>query len=149
MGIVGAIVPAFKVTDDMHADVLTSPFFHSRMAYLHRALAEMQAAIADREIPRVGDLAERDTLVLHGITMTGRAERILWRPETLKVILEVQRLREEGMRAWFSIDTGATVYVNCPPRSVVQVEQRVKALGVKTLRMGVGGASREVADHLF
>jgi len=149
MGIVGAIVPAFKVTDDMHADVVTSPFFHSRMAYLHGALAEMEAAAEERDIPRVGDLAERDTLVLHGITMTGRAERILWRPETLKVILEVQKMREEGMAAWFSIDTGATVYVNCPPRSVVQVEQRVKALGIKTLRMGVGGPSREVSDHLF
>jgi len=148
MGIVGAIVPAFKVTDDMHADVVTSPFFHSRMAYLHRALAEMEDAIAMRDIPKIGDLAERDTLVLHGITMTGRAERILWRPETLKVILEVQKMREEGMAAWFSIDTGATVYVNCPPESVARVEERVKALGVQTLRMGVGGASREISEHL-
>jgi phosphomevalonate decarboxylase len=149
MGIVAAIVPAFKVTDDMHADVVTSPFFHSRMAYLHRALAEMQAAIAARDIPAVGDLAERDTLVLHGITMTGRAERILWRPETLKVILEVQKMREEGLPCWFSIDTGATPYVNCDPRRVGRVEARLKALGLSTLRMGVGGPARAVGKHLF
>ena len=149
MGIVAAIVPAFKVTDDMHADVITSPFFHSRMAYLHRALAEMQAAIAARDIPTVGDLAERDTLVLHGITMTGRAERILWRPETLKVILEVQKMREDGWPAWFSIDTGATPYVNCNPRDVARVERRLKGLDLNTLRMGVGGPAREVARHLF
>ncbi len=149
MGIVSAIVPAFKLTDDMHADVITSPFFHSRMAYLHRALAEMQAAIAARDIPKVGDLAERDTLVLHGITMTGRAERILWRPETLKVILEVQKMREEGLRAWFSIDTGATPYVNCAPRDLPRVERRLKDLGLQTLRMSVGGPARSVTAHLF
>lgn len=149
MGIVAAVVPAFKITDDMHADVLTSPFFHSRMAYLHRALAEMQAAIAERDIPRLGALAERDTLVLHGITMTGEAERILWRPDTLKVILEVQKMRAEGMPAWFSIDTGATPYVNCKPRDTKRVEKRIRALGVETLTMGVGGPAREVARHLF
>lgn len=149
MGIVAAIVPAFKVTDDMHADVVTSPFFHSRMAYLHRALAEMQAAIAERDIPRIGALAERDTLVLHGITMTGEAERILWRPDTLKVILEVQKMREEGLQAWFSIDTGATPYVNCRPAKVKQVERRLRALGLETLTMGVGGGAREVGEHLF
>jgi len=149
MGIVAAIVRAFKVTDDMHADVVTSPFFHSRMAYLHRALAEMQAAIAERDIPRIGALAERDTLVLHGITMTGDAERILWRPETLKVILEVQKMRSEGLEAWFSIDTGATPYVNCRPGKVKQVERRLRALGLETLTMGVGGPAREVGEHLF
>lgn len=149
MGIVGAIVPAFKVTDDMHADVLSSPFFHSRMAYLHRALAEMEAAVGERDIPRVGELAERDTLILHGITMTGKAERILWRPETLKVILEVQNMRDDGLPAWFSIDTGATVYVNCAPKDAAKVEARIRKLGVETLRMGVGGPSRLVGKSLF
>jgi phosphomevalonate decarboxylase len=149
MGMVAAVVPAFKVTDDMHADVVTSPFFHSRMAYLHRALAEMQAAIAARDIPKIGEIAERDTLVLHGITMTGRAERILWRPETLKVILEVQKMREEGEQAWFSIDTGATPYVNCRPKDVGRVERRVKELGLETLPMTVAGRSKCGAPHLF
>jgi phosphomevalonate decarboxylase len=149
MGIVAAVIPAFKVTDDMHKDVVTSPFFHSRMAYLHRALAEMQGAIAARDIPKIGDLAERDTLVLHGITMTGAAERILWRPDTLKVILDVQKMRDEGLKAWFSIDTGATPYVNSTPRDAARVEKRLKALGLETLRMGVGGASRQTDEHLF
>jgi mevalonate pyrophosphate decarboxylase len=119
------------------------------MAYLHRALAEMQAAIAAKDIPAIGDLAERDTLVLHGITMTGRAERILWRPETLKVILEVQKMREDGWPAWFSIDTGATPYVNSNPRDVARIERRLKGLGLETLRMGVGGPAHEVKRHLF
>jgi len=66
-----AIIPKYKQTMDMHKDAVTSPFFHARLAYVHQALANMEAAIKTRDIGRIGALAERDTLVLHGITMTG------------------------------------------------------------------------------
>ncbi|MEW5748435.1 MAG: diphosphomevalonate decarboxylase [Candidatus Thermoplasmatota archaeon] len=149
MGIVVALVPAFKYTESAHRAVLGSPFFHSRLAYIHGALAEMESAIRKRDIDRVGMLAERDSLILHGITMTGLDEMILWRPETVKVILEVRRMREEGIPAYFSIDTGATVYVNTHPSRTDEVEERIKGLGVETLRCGVGGCATVVREHLF
>ena len=43
--------------------------------------------------------------------MTGVDELFLWRPETVSIILEVKKMRAEGW-CYFSIDTGATVYVN-------------------------------------
>lgn len=149
MGIVVALVPAFKYTESAHKAVLGSPFFHSRLAYVHGALAEMESAVRKRDIDKVGILAERDSLILHGITMTGLDEMILWRPDTVKVILEVRRMREEGLPAYFSIDTGATVYVNTYPSRVKDVEERIRALGVQTLRCSVGGCARVVGDHLF
>ncbi len=149
MGIVVALVPALKSTDDAHRDVLTSPFFDARLAYVHAALSEMESAISSRDIDRIGILAEKDSLVLHGITMTGREEMILWRPETLKVILEVRRMRDEGIPAYFSIDTGATVYVNTHVDSLEVVESRLRELGLQTIKCGVGGSARVVRDHLF
>lgn len=149
MGIVVALVPAFKYTESAHRAVLGSPFFHSRLAYVHGALAEMENAIRKHDIDRVGLLAERDSLILHGITMTGLDEMILWRPETVKVILEVRKMREEGLPAYFSIDTGATVYVNTHPSRTEEVEQRIRALGIQTLRCGVGGSASVVRGHLF
>lgn len=149
MGIVVALVPAFKYTESAHKAVLGSPFFHSRLAYVHGALAEMESAIRKGDIDRIGMLAERDSLILHGITMTGFDEMILWRPETVKVILEVRRMRDDGLPAYFSIDTGATVYVNTHPTRVSEVEGRIKALGVETMVCGVGGCASVVRDHLF
>lgn len=149
MGIVVALVPAFKYTESAHKAVLGSPFFHSRLAYVHGALAEMENAIRKRDIDRVGMLAERDSLILHGITMTGLDEMILWRPETVRVILEVRKMRDEGIPAFFSIDTGATVYVNTHPSRVPEVEARIKELGVDTIVCGVGGCASVVRDHLF
>jgi phosphomevalonate decarboxylase len=149
MGIVVALIPAFKYTENAHRAVLTSPFFHSRLAFVHETLAEMENAIKKRDIRRIGMLAERDSLILHGITMTSVDEMILWRPETVKVILEVRSMRAEGLPAYFSIDTGATVYVNTEPKNVKKVEGRIRALGIETINCGVGGSARVTDKHLF
>lgn len=149
MGIVVALIPAHKFTDDAHKDVLESPFFHSRLAYIHGAIAEMKSAIKRKDIAEIGRLAEKDSLILHGITMTGVEELILWRPETVKVILEVKRMRSEGLPAFFSIDTGATVYVNTAPENVPAVRDRIQALGIETIECGVGGPAVVTNDHLF
>lgn len=149
MGIVVALIPAFKYTENAHKAVLTSPFFHSRLAFVHGALAEMENAIRKRNIEKIGILAERDSLILHGITMTSIDEMMLWRPETVKVILEVRKMRSEGLPAFFSIDTGATVYVNTKPKHVREIEGRIKDLGIETIRCGVGGCAKSTPKHLF
>jgi phosphomevalonate decarboxylase len=149
MGIVVALIPAFKYTESAHKAVLGSPFFHSRLAYIHGALAEMENAIRKHDIEKIGILAERDSLILHGITMTGLDEMILWRPETVKVILEVRKMRSEGLPSYFSIDTGATVYVNTKPKHVKEVEARIKELGIETIVCGVGGSAKTSDKHLF
>ncbi|UCE45218.1 MAG: diphosphomevalonate decarboxylase [Methanobacteriota archaeon] len=149
MAIIVALVPALKLTDDAHKEVLESPFFHSRLAYVHGAIAEMKSAIKRRDISRIGELAEKDSLILHGITMTGTEELILWRPETVEVILEVKRMRAEGIPAYFSIDTGATVYINTEPDHALEVEERIQALGIDTMNCAVGGSARATDEHLF
>lgn len=149
MGIVVALIPAYKSTENAHRAVLTSPFFHSRLAFVHGALAEMESAIRKRNIEKIGSLAERDSLILHGITMTSIDEMMLWRPETVSVILEVRKMRSEGLPAYFSIDTGATVYVNTRPKHIAEVEKRIRNLGIKTITCGVGGGARTTEEHLF
>jgi phosphomevalonate decarboxylase len=149
MGIVIALVPAFKTTDTAHREAPSSPFFQARLAEMPKMLAEMELAIRNGDLGKVMMLAERDTMMLHGITMTGTSEMLLWRPETIKVILAVKRMREEGVPAFFSIDTGATVYVNTLPEKVDEVESRIRALGMDTLRCGVGGGARTDEGHLF
>jgi len=144
-----ALVPAYKETEDAHREATTSPFFHARLAEMPRLIAEMEVAIRARDIGRVCALAERDTLMLHGITMTGAGEMVLWRPDTLRVILAVKKMREEGVPAFFSIDTGATVYVNTLVERGDEVEGRIKELGIRTIRCSVGGPARLVDEHLF
>src|SRR5438093_1030865 len=71
MSMIVALVPAFTQPDDAPREALTSPFFHARLAEMPRLIAEMELAIRRRAIGEICALAERDTLMLHGITMTG------------------------------------------------------------------------------
>jgi phosphomevalonate decarboxylase len=109
----------------------------------------MERAIRSGDGAEIGRLAESDTLLLHGITMTGSENMILWRPDTVRIILEVQAMRREGVPCYFSIDTGATVYVNTDSKSLPMVRRRIAALGIETIDCSVGGAARVVDEHLF
>lgn len=149
IAIVVALVPAFKQTDDAHREAPTSPFFHARLAEMPRLIAEMELAIRRRDVGAICALAEKDTLMLHGITMTGSGEMVLWRPDTLRVILTVRRLREGGVPAFFSIDTGATVYVNTLPERAAEVQAAIQDLGIQTLACTVGGPARLTDEDLF
>ena len=149
LAMIVALVPAFKQTDDAHREVLTSPFFHARLAEMPRLIAEMELAIRKRDIGAICGLAERDTLMLHGITMTGTGEMVLWQPDTLRVILAVRRMRESGIPAFFSIDTGATVYVNTIPERAEDVRRGIEDLGIQTMPCHVGGPARLTQDHQF
>jgi len=149
LGMIVALIPAYKQTESAHREVMTSPFFHARLAEMPRLLMEMELAIKQHDVGKICALAERDTLMLHGITMTGEREMLLWRPETVQVMLMVKKMREEGIPAFFSIDTGATVYVNTFADRAEEVEKRVKELGLETIRCWVGGPATITDKHLF
>jgi phosphomevalonate decarboxylase len=112
-------------------------------------LDEMELAIRNGDVGKICQLAERDTLLLHGITSTGVGELLLWRPETLSVIMKVRTLRDEGVPAFFSIDTGATVYVNTFSDRVAEVKSSLDELGIEIIECTVGGEAKVVDDHLF
>ncbi len=149
LAILVALIPARKFTDVAHKEVLTSPFFKARLEYVPMVLEKMERAIRTGDADEIGRLAEADTLLLHGITMTGSDSMILWRPDTVTVILEVQAMRREGIRCHFSIDTGATVYVNTNRDDLPLVRKRIASLGLETLTCSVGGEAKVVPEHLF
>jgi phosphomevalonate decarboxylase len=81
--------------------------------------------------------------------MTGPAGWVYWQPETLAVFSAVRELRAEGVPAYFSVDTGASVYVNTLADHADRVEAAVADCGVETRSWRVGGPARVVDDALF
>jgi phosphomevalonate decarboxylase len=83
--------------------------------------------------------------------MTGPAGWVYWQPRTLDVFSAVRELREDGVPVYFSVDTGASVYVNTTAEYVDRVEAAVADCGVDTHVWEVGGPARVLAesDALF
>lgn len=148
--IVVPLVQHAVYTEGVHAEVTQSPLFQGRLDSMPAALADLHAAVEAHDVPGIGAVAERDTLNLHAITMTG-AGRITWRPATIAVMEAVRALRDEGVPVHFSIDTGATAYLNTTAEHEAHVAAAVKDIdGVAdVLHLVPAGPARLVDDHLF
>lgn len=149
--IVVPLVQHEEPTENVHAEVVTSPFFSARNQYVEGALAEMRRAVAARDLATIQAIAERDTLNLHAVTMTAQSGHITWMPATLEVMHRVRRLRRDGIPVWFSIDTGATAYLNTTAAHEEAVAAAVEGIpGVaKLLRLRPAGPAQLVDRHLF
>jgi phosphomevalonate decarboxylase len=143
------IASAIK-TDEAHTEVLSSPLFQARLKHIEEMVKMMKKAIRAGDVATIGKLAEEDTLNLHASTMTGKARLVLWEPETVRIIKEVQKMRNENVPAWYSMDTGPSVFVNTFAQHVETVADRLRALGFAHLmKSGVGDKPILTSDHLF
>jgi len=139
--IVACEVPAYKETEDAHREAADSHMFEARLAHIHEQTTGMRAELRNGEFDAAFERAERDSLSLAATTMTGPAGWVYWQPTTLEVFEAVRDLREEGVPAYFSTDTGASVYVNTTRDAVDRVQERLSELA-PTRIWEVGGPAR-------
>jgi diphosphomevalonate decarboxylase len=143
------IQSSFK-TDEAHFEALSSPLFESRLKNISSMVESMKKAIVENDVPTIGRLAEEDTLNLHAITMTGKSRIVLWEPETLRIIKEVVKMRAEGIPAWYSIDTGPSVFINTLKEYGDSVVNRMQELKLpKIIVSKVGSKASLINSHLF
>ena len=137
-------------TDEAHAEVLSSPLFKARLKGIGCLLEVMKEAIRKGDTATIGRLAEEDTLSLHAITMTGKSHMVLWEPDTVRIIKEVIKMRSEGIPAWYSMDTGPSVFINTYRKNSREVAGRLCDAGfVNALVSDVGRKAILTSNHLF
>jgi len=145
-----APIPSSVRTDEAHSEVLSSPLFKARVKYVANIIKTMEKSIKAGDVATIGKLAEEDSLNLHASTMTGKAHMVLWEPETIRIIKEVQKMRSEGVLAWYSMDTGPSVFVNTCSEYVEKVADRLLRLGLSNvITSKVGGKPFLSSNHLF
>lgn len=137
-------------TDEAHTEVLSSPLFKARLKYVASNIQTMKKAIKNGDVATLGRLAEEDTLNLHASTMTGKTRMVLWEPETVRIMKAIEKMRREGIPAWYSIDTGPSVFVNTSIDHIEKVASRLHRLGLsKLITSRVGGNPFLTQKHLF
>ena len=131
-------LPSRVKTEDAHKEVLSSPFFKARVKAAQKRCDDMQGAILGNDLDAVGKLAERDTLELHSLTMTGESGLIIMTEDSLRIIRRVKELRSDGMKAYFSMQTGPSVFINTSPKDEEMVQKSIEKLGYKAYLSSVG-----------
>ncbi len=129
-------------TEDAHREVESSPFFKARIESASKRCEEMERAIRGGDLKKVGVLTEQDTLELHSITMTGTNRLLIMSPDTIRIITKVKELRSSGVEAYFSMQTGPSVFINTTEEDQEKVKRAIARMGYKTILSGVGKAAR-------
>lgn len=137
-------------TDEAHAEVLSSPLFKARCRNIGAMLKEMKKAIGKGDTATIGRLAEEDTLNLHAITMTGKSHMLLWEPDTIRVVRKLMNERNDGVQAWYSMDTGPSVFINTRKENSRTIAKCLTEIGFKNVVVSeIGESPIFASNHLF
>jgi len=118
---------AIGSTEAMERTARTSPYFDAWVASVPRDLEAARAAIAARDLARLGAVAEHNAMAMHASAMAARPPILYWTPATIAAMQTVAALRARGVTAHFTIDAGPHVKVLCDAADAPDVEAALAA----------------------
>jgi diphosphomevalonate decarboxylase len=135
-------LPSAVRTETAHEEVESSPFFRARIESATKRCDHVEKAIRGGDLASLGELVEQDTMELHGVTMTGENRMIVMSADTINVITKVRELRANSVRAYFSMQTGPSVFINTDEAGEPKVRRAMAKMGYRTLTSSVGKEAR-------
>lgn len=139
------------VTSDVgHESAYTSPFNEVRIIKSQEQAREIRKAILDDDFSKVGKMAEENCKYMHAVMMTSNPPLFYWRPDTLKLIKSVQRIREDGLECYFTIDAGPNVHCLCRPEDAYELQKVLEKIERvnRTILVEPADDSHATREHL-
>jgi diphosphomevalonate decarboxylase len=128
--------------DAMEHVARSSPLYRGWIDAQEEDLANARRAIAERDLDRLGEIAEENCLRMHATCLAARPPVLYFRTATVAAIEAVWELRRRGLSAYFTIDAGPQVKVLCRRESLATVAAALAAvpgvLRVVSTRPGPG-----------
>jgi diphosphomevalonate decarboxylase len=93
----------------MRRTCATSPLYAAWPATVARDLTDARAAIAARDLERLGVTAEGNALAMHATMIAARPSVCYWTADTLDVLRRLRVLRGEGVAVYATMDAGPNV----------------------------------------
>lgn len=135
-------LPSTVRTETAHEEVESSPFFKARIESASKRCDLVEKAIRGGDLAQLGELVEQDTMELHSVTMTGKNHMIVMSADTINVITKVRELRSNSVQAYFSMQTGPSVFINTNEEDEQKVKRAMTKIGYKTVSSSVGKEAR-------
>jgi len=134
--------------DAMEISRKTSPFYDRWIEQQSEDLTEARAAIQDRDLVRLGAIAEHNCLKMHSVMWGSRPPTIYWNSATIACMQSVRDLQSQGIPVFFTIDAGPQLKAICAPQhEAVLRDAMVATAGVVDVMVsGVGMGARLVAE---
>jgi len=139
---------AIGSTEAMRRTAQTSPYYQAWIASVDAELRDARAAIVERDLRRLGAVAERSAMRMHASALAADPPILYWSPATIAAMDTVRQLRSRGLDAFFTIDAGPHVKVLCAPPHAAAVEAALASTpGVlRTIVASPGPGARVVQE---
>lgn len=126
-------------------------FMKTRLEGMNQKIRELKRLILAGDMEGIGQLVEAEALEFHSMLLTSSPPIITWLPETVAVMHKVQELRNHGLQAWFTINTGFNVHVLTTSADLSGVESAFFKMEEvqQTIVSRVGNGPEEISVHLF
>ncbi len=134
--------------DAMEVSRKTSPFYARWVEQQAEDLTEARAAIQDRDLSRLGAIAEHNCLKMHSVMWASRPPMIYWNSATIACMQTVRDLQLQGIPVFFTIDAGPQLKAICAPEHEAVVRDAMTATAgvVDVMLSGVGMGARLAAE---
>ncbi len=134
--------------DAMEISRKTSPFYARWVEQQTEDLTEARAAIQDRDLSRLGAIAEHNCLKMHSVMWGSRPPMIYWNSATIACMQTVRDLQLQGVPVFFTIDAGPQLKAICAPEHEAVVRDAMTATAgvVDVMLSGVGMGARLAAE---
>ncbi len=135
-------LPSSVRTEMAHEEVESSPFFKARIESASKRCDQVEKTVRGGDFRTLGELVEQDTMELHSVTMTGKNHLVVMSPDTIRVITKVRELRSNSIEAYFSMQTGPSVFINTTEEDEGKVKNAISKMGYRVLLSTVGKGAR-------
>jgi diphosphomevalonate decarboxylase len=132
--------------DAMEISRKTSPFYDRWVEQQEMDLSEARNAIQQRDLQRLGSIAEHNCLKMHSVMWGSRPPMVYWNSATIACMQSVRELQSQGVDVFFTIDAGPQLKAICTTehRSTVQEALAATSGVVEVMLGGVGTGARLV-----
>lgn len=130
-----------------HRLAKSSPLQTCRIESAPQRLDQCRQAILERDFEQLAAVVELDSNLMHGVMMTSQPPLFYWQSETLVIMEEVRRWRNQGLPVCYTIDAGPNVHILTPADYATQVAQRLGLVkGVKQVILAPVGEGVSSSD---
>lgn len=103
------------------------PYAEQRFLQANENLSQLSEILQNGNIDKFINIVESEALTLHAMMLTSSPYFILMKPNTLEIINEIWKFREEtGSKICFTLDAGANVHVLYPENEKEKVNKFIE-----------------------
>lgn len=146
-----ALIENYKRTEYLHQEAPTSPFYKLGIKITKEISDNLRSALLENNLKQIRKLTERYLFINYAILSTGDNNVLLWKPATIKLLIELKRLCNENnnINMFFSMSSGAVVFIYVAPDELHVITQLLENTNIPYRVSELGCNATPSDDHLF